>query len=176
MKKYIITSLALLLAVSFWNCEKDDICSEDTPTTPQLVIEFYDKVNQIQLKNVTKLRVEESGTDIGVVFNESLKDTNPAKFLSNDNKISIPLKTFDDNSQYEFILNYGETTEKTDIITINYSRTETYISRACGYKTTFILNDTNGFVAPTLPNWIFDYEIVQPNINNENETHVKIYF
>jgi len=50
MKKYIITSLALLLAVSFWNCEKDDICAETTPTTPKLVIEFYDNANPTVLK------------------------------------------------------------------------------------------------------------------------------
>ena len=37
MKKFI----CLFLIVIF-SCEKDDICSDTTQTTPRLVIEFYD--------------------------------------------------------------------------------------------------------------------------------------
>jgi hypothetical protein len=174
MKKYIITSLLLIFAVSFWNCEKDDICAETTPTTPKVIIEFYD-FNTQTLKNVTNLRIEENGTDVGVVFNESLEDTNPAKFLTNENKISIPLKTFEDSSQFEFILNYEDTSQIIDILTFNYERNDVYISRACGYKTLFRLNTPNG-ITTSSNNWIQNIEIVQTSINNENETHVKIYF
>lgn len=166
MKKYIITSLLLLFAVSFWNCEKDDICAETTPTTPQLVIEFYDATNPTELKNVTNLGVVEPTFTTGYAFNAV-------------SSITIPLRTNQDTTTLNFILNGSDddaTNDLTDQITFNYSRIETYISRACGYKTTFILNDTDGLVIPTLPNWISDYEIVQTNINNEDETHVKIYF
>jgi hypothetical protein len=41
MKKIVFITLSLLLAVSFWNCEKDDICAEGTPVTPRVIIEFY---------------------------------------------------------------------------------------------------------------------------------------
>ncbi|WP_339888663.1 DUF6452 family protein [uncultured Flavobacterium sp.] len=165
MKKYIITSLMLLLAVSFWNCEKDDICSEDTPTTPKLIIEFYDNANQTELKNVTNLGIVETSLTEGFAFNAV-------------STITVPLRTNQDTTTINFVLNGSDddaTNDISDVITFNYSRIETYISRACGYKTTFILNDTDGLVIPTT-NWISSFEIVQPNINNEDETHVKIYF
>ncbi len=165
MKKYIITSLALLLAVSFWNCEKDDICSEDTPTTPRLVIEFYDDANPTVLKNVTNLKITES---------VSLKKDS----INAVSSYTISLRTNQDTTSFDFVLNGSDdvaTNDLSDVLTFNYTRIETYISRACGYKTTFILNETDGIVIPT-NNWILDYEIIQPNINNENETHVKIYF
>jgi hypothetical protein len=166
MKKYIITTLVLLFAVSFWNCEKDDICAETTPTTPKLVIEFYDATNPTTLKNVTNLGIVEPTFTTGYAFNAV-------------SLITIPLRTNQDATTLNFVLNGSDddtTNDLTDQITFNYSRIETYISRACGYKTTFILNDTDGLVIPTLPNWISNYEIVQTNINNEDETHVKIYF
>ena len=88
MKKIVFITLSLLLAVSFWNCEKDDICAEGTPTTPRVIIEFYDAANPTVLKNVTNLRVEEFGTNEGVVFNETLDETNEARYLTNGNKIA----------------------------------------------------------------------------------------
>lgn len=166
MKKYIITSLLIVLAVSFWNCEKDDICAQETPTTPRVIVEFYDAANPTELKNVTFLEyVEVSSTD-------TLTENGVSK-------IEIPLKTTENLTTFKLILNGGDDDESnnyTDEITFNYNRIETYISRACGYKTTFILNQTDGVIIPTTPNWFSNYEIVQSNINNEDETHVKIYF
>ena len=165
MKKYIITSLTLLLAVSFWNCEKDDICSEDTPTTPRLIIEFYDNANQTELKNVTNLGIVETSLTEGFAFNAV-------------STITVPLRTNQDTTTINFVLNGSDddtTNDISDVITFNYSRIETYNSRACGYKTTFILNETDGLTIPTT-NWIKDFEVIQTNINNEDETHVKIYF
>lgn len=156
----------LLLAVSFWNCEKDDICSEDTQTTPKLVIEFYDAANPTVLKNVTNLGIVETSLTEGFAFNSV-------------SSITVPLRTNQDLTTINFVLNGSDddaTNDISDVITFNYSRLENYISRACGYKTTFILNDTDGLVIPTLPNWISSFEIIQSNINNEDETHVKIYF
>ena len=37
MKQFIY-----LFLIVIFSCEKDDICSETTQTTPRLVIEFYD--------------------------------------------------------------------------------------------------------------------------------------
>lgn len=165
MKKYIITSLLIVLAVSFWNCEKDDICAQETPTTPRIIVEFYDAANPTELKNVTNLGIAEPTFETGYAFNAV-------------SSITVPLRTNQDTTTLNFVLNGSDedaTNDISDIITLNYSRIETYISRACGYKTTFILNDTDGLVIPT-SNWISSYEIVQTNINNEDETHVKIYF
>ncbi|NJM80827.1 MAG: hypothetical protein HC854_16670 [Flavobacterium sp.] len=57
MKKYIIIGLLTLIAVSLWNCEKDDLCPRTIPTTSRVVIEFYDFSNQTVLKNVTNLLI-----------------------------------------------------------------------------------------------------------------------
>mgnify|MGYP006353373257 FL=1 len=43
MKKTIL--LLLAVAFTFSSCEKDDICDANTPTTPRLVIGFYDFLN-----------------------------------------------------------------------------------------------------------------------------------
>lgn len=165
MKKYIITTLIILLVFALWNCEKDDICASEIQTTPKLVIEFYDSANPSKLKNVSYLRVAEPTFENGYSFNAV-------------NTINIPLRTNQDTSTLNFVLNGSDsdpTNDVLDAITFNYSRTETYISRACGYKTTFILKETEGLIIPT-NNWILNYEIIQYNINNEDETHVKIYF
>ena len=177
MRKFSAILLVSLLAVSFWNCEKDDICADGTPTTPRVIIEFYDTANPTVLKNVTNLRVEEFGTNESVVFNEALVETNEARYLTSGNKIAIPLKTFANISEFDFKFNYGDTSENTDIISFNYDTVDEYISRACGYKTLFYLNTTNPIDLTTDGNnWIQNIEIIQPNIENENEVHVKIYF
>jgi hypothetical protein len=176
MKKIAFITLSLLLAVTFWNCEKDDICVDGTPVTPRLIIEFYDAANPTVLKNVTNLRVEELNTDNGVVFNEDIDETLPARYLSNGNKIAIPLKTFSETSAFEFIFNYGDAAANTDVITFNYTKDDVYISRACGYKTIFNLIDITPTPFPVSGYWIQDIDIIQPNIETENEVHVKIYF
>ncbi len=145
MRRFSITILLIAFAASFWNCEKDDICAEGTITTPRLVIEFYDATDTSILKNVTNLRVEEAGTGIGVVFNRSLATDNEARYLTNASKIEIPLKTFDDVSQFDFKFDYGNSTnENNDVITFNYTREDIYISRACGYKTNLQLMEATG--------------------------------
>ena len=75
MKKIVLITLSLLLALSFWNCEKDDICPEGTPATPRLIIEFYDAANPTVLKNVTNLRVQGLGAVNPLVFNENFEET-----------------------------------------------------------------------------------------------------
>ena len=177
MKKNAILLLITLFAFSFWNCEKDDICAETTPTTPRVVIEFYDAANPTVLKTVTNLRIEEVGTTNGVVSNPDLDDTNPLKFLFNSSTVYIPLKTFDDISKFNFKFNYGDASENSDEITFNYTRQEIYVSRACGYKTNFTLDATTGALFTTdSDNWIQSITIEQTTISNEDETHIKIYF
>jgi hypothetical protein len=164
MRKII---LILLASFFFSSCEKDDICDANTPTTPKVVIEFYDVANPTTLKNVTNLGVIAPGF------------TNVLKFTA-ISKIKVPLKTFQDTSILHFIKNGSidpTTDDNLDEITFNYSRKTVYVSRACGYKTLFTLNTTNPItVTPDSNNWIQNVIVSQPNIENENETHVKIYF
>jgi hypothetical protein len=179
MKKII--SILLLFTFGLSSCEKDDICDANTPTTPRLVITFYSNASPDVLQKVVNLRVVGEGApdENGVVFNES--SVGDAKYLSNSSTVSIPLKTDADTVTYKFIFNSGDTTgENTDILTFNYTRTNEYVSRACGFKTTFKLSPTEPFVVtqpvPDDGNWMKIINVVEPNIETENETHIKIYF
>lgn len=164
MKKIKIVALSFLIAYSFWGCEKDDICTEGTPTTPNVVIEFYDALNPTNLKTVTNLKVVAAGyTD--------MKPTGVSK-------IKIPLKTNDITTSFDFIQNGSDTDtsdDNTDVVTFNYAKEDVFISRACGFKTVFQLNDGTPLVTDS-NNWISSITVSQPNIQNENETHIKIYF
>jgi hypothetical protein len=157
----------LLISFFFSGCEKDDICDAATPTTPKVVIEFYNAAAPTTLKNVTNLGVFNTDFTIGFGF-------------TGVSKVKIPLKTFQDNAVYNFIQNgSAEPTsdDNTDEVVFNYTRRTVYVSRACGYKTLYTLDTTNPVTVTTdANNWIQNVIVSQPNIENENETHVKIYF
>ena len=164
MKKIAFIALSLLLAVSFWNCEKDDICAEGTPVTPRVIIEFFDATNQTTPKNVTNLGVIALGFTEGFAFNGT-------------NKIEVPLRTNVDITELDFVLNGADNdpaNDETVTLTFNYERSNVFISRACGYKTIF--NLTNVLPTDFTGTWVSSLTIEQPNIINENETHIKIYF
>jgi hypothetical protein len=159
--------LLLLISIFFSSCEKDDICDANTPTTPKVVIEFYDITNPTDLKDVVNLGVIAPGFTNGFGF-------------TNTSSIKVPLKTFENSSVLYFIQNgSAEPTsdDNSDEVVFNYTRRTEYISRACGYKTLYALDATNPVtVTPDSNNWIQNVIVTQSNIENENETHVKIYF
>jgi len=166
MRKIKWIALSFLLANSFWGCEKDDICAEGTPTTPNVVIEFYDAGNPEALKLVTNLGVIAPGFTEGIGYNGV-------------SKIEIPLKTNEDVTTLHFIQNGSDddsTNDNIDVLIFNYTRENIYISRACGFKTVFTLDITNPILTSDSDNWIQNITIEEPNIQNENETHIKIYF
>ncbi|TBX67569.1 hypothetical protein EZL74_09880 [Flavobacterium silvisoli] len=166
MKKIL---LVLLIAFSFSACEKDDICTEET--TPRLILEFYDISNPANTKNVVSLKVKGSGAfddlDLGVFSGES--------------KIKLPLNPTATTTKYSLILNSANTTlANEDFIEFNYTTQTVYVSRACGYKTTYQLNNQDGVVqsnaaSPDVP-WIQNLTIQTNSITTENETHIKVYF
>jgi hypothetical protein len=165
----VILFLALIWVSS--GCEKDDICDPATATTPQLVIDFYDITNPTLTKNVTNLLVLGEGMDSGILFNGK-------------NTIKIPLKITADSTTFQFILNYGNTLTpslvNSDVFQFNYSRNNIYVSRACGYKTLFTLDDTNPYalseLTPSGTSWIKNSSVNQYQITNENETHINVFF
>ena len=160
MKKTIL--LLLAVAFTFSSCEKDDICDANTPTTPRLVIGFYDFLNPSVLKNVSNLKVVGEGMTNGILFNGNQ--------TTNGNTISIPLNSGNTNPALV----------DEDIIKFDYTTRELFVSRACGYKTIFTLNPTNPYTHtdPMAPNqkWIKFISVEKSNIENENETHIKIFF
>jgi hypothetical protein len=166
MKK-IIGLLTLIFL--FAGCEKDDICDPGTATTPNLVIEFYDYSQPTLTKNVVGLKVTGDGmTTAFTTFNGT-------------SKINIPLKTTQDSTKFSLVLNSTSTTSSNeDFLQFNYTPSDVYVSRACGYKKIFELNATDGVIQsdPATPDtfWIKDIKIQTNSINNQNEVHIKIYF
>ena len=167
MKK--ILSLLLLVIITTSSCEKDDICSATTSTTPRLVIQFYDVNNPSVLKSVSNLVIIGEGMTEGIDFSGS------------GNTVSIPLKTTEISTTYRFILNSNSTSFiNEDVIRFDYTKENLYVSRACGFKTIFDLDPTKPYTHSdaTVPDllWIKAITVEEKSIDNENETHVKIYF
>ncbi|MNK40438.1 hypothetical protein D3C87_590870 [compost metagenome] len=178
MKKII--SLLLLFTFGLSSCEKDDICDANTPTTPRLVITFYDIASPTKTKNVTNLKVIGDEMEQGIVFNESLAEDDSLRYVTSGSTVSIPLKVNDSTSTFKFINNSLSTTAiNTDVIKFNYTTQNVYVSRACGFKTIFQLRNLLPIVQ-TDPDgdtpWMSDISIENPNIESENETHIKVYF
>ena len=140
MKKiYFLLFLVFCIGLS---CEKDDICPDDTVTTPQLTIAFYDieNIEDQNPKNVFRFRAE--GVD----------NENPVpgyEGTASAQTILLPLKTTTDDpngesytTQYILTQNYridgnGNVTGNPDTITISYTTSQVYVSRGCGFKSVF---------------------------------------
>ena len=164
MKKIFI--IIVLFSFAFAGCEKDDICPEEAPTTPQVVIQFFDNASTAS-KAVTELKILEYGTtNVLGVFNEAL--------------IKLPLKTNEDVVKYSLILNSDKPLFiNTDYLEFNYSTNTVYISRACGYKSLFELINNSPILTDNIvpvDYWIKNITVVTNKILDENETHIKIYF
>ena len=117
------------------------------------------------------------GMTEGVVFYPTLA-TISDRYLSNDKKIYLPLRTTDDVTKYSLTLNSGVAgSENTDVVTFNYARNTVYVSRACGYKMLFNLTNTNtDIVTPDSDNWIKNIIILKPNLETETDVHIQIYY
>jgi len=174
MKKILV--LLLIVSVQlFSGCEKDDICDPNTPTTPRLIIDFYNIEDPTKTKNVTDLAIVGDGMSEGILF-------------PSENKIQVPLQLTEDSTKFTFVLNSKNSNPAlifTDVLEFNYSRKTVYVSRACGYKTVFDLNNDSALPNPYVlnndpearaGNWIKFLTVEKYNIENENETHLKIYF
>jgi len=176
--KRLIGSVTLLLLIScyLWSCEKDDLCPESTPTTPNLIIRFYYANNHTLLRSVNNLQVFIEGRD--------------TMTLGTTDSIALPLRT--DGRSTKWALRYNRISQSveggiipnTDFVEFKYTTREEYVSRACGYKVLFTLDDnTNANPNPVLTDvpgetslWINEFEVVNKNIENQNAAHVKIFF
>jgi hypothetical protein len=179
MKKILIV-LLLIATFSFSSCEKDDICDANTPTTPRLVIEFYNITTPSVLKNVTDLKVIGEGMTEGIIFNDATDDS---KYVTSGSKISIPLKTDANTTTYSFILNSQNTNPTLidiDKVTFNYTTKDVFVSRACGFKTLFEFDSSNPYTQTAVPatklKWMQYISVEKSNIDNEDETHIKVFF
>ncbi len=156
--------IVLLILVAFAGCTRDDICPEDTQTTPLLTIQFRDITNRLQAKAVTSLRV--------LIINP---DTIEAFQGESDTLIGLPLNTLASRTEFRFINNSNDTINaNTDVLSFTYSTEDIYINRACAFKT--IYNEVQADLEPEAgTNWIEDLTLLKTTIEDETEAHLTIF-
>jgi len=93
-------SLIFILFLSFYACEKDDICID--PITPNLIIRFYDIADTTLLKVANNLQIK--NIDIDSIYSNNLVATD---------SIAIPLNVNQDTTTYVLTIN------STDSILVN---------------------------------------------------------
>lgn len=164
MKK---SMLFLVLTIVFLSsCEQDEICVE--PTTPRLIIRFYDAENPESRKSVPFLGVKVEGQESFYV---------DSGISNSPDSIVVPLQVVNDFTKIElvrFANDENPDNNESDFIDVNYQRQEEFVSESCGFRTIYI-----GVQFQEEPNnsWI---QSIQPitdleNIENENRHHLKVY-
>lgn len=173
IKRHLI--IVLITSLFVIGCERDDICADSTPTTPRLLIEFYDIANADELKSVPRL----------TVYGEGLDDSSQSIVSNtNTNAISLPLRFDLENiaTTTRYVLrkdanldldNDPTSSSNEDIIEISYIPTFQYVSKACGYKAVF--NNLTVTIIDDSDNWALTEIINTSTVENENEVHVFIY-
>ncbi|MEQ5790502.1 hypothetical protein J4E06_05530 [Muricauda sp. NFXS6] len=171
MKKIIPILLIAATLYFVSSCEKDDICVEGD--TPLMVIGFFNIDDTTAAKRVPSIRIRSIDID-SVLSNASFSDRS-----NSPDSLQVPLRSNATTTMYQIISNSAdddETDQETgniDTLTISYELGEAFISRACG----FVVNYNK--IAVTVPesaeNWIQDIKVVQPNVENTNNIHVKIF-
>ncbi len=157
-------TLLLFTTLFLWACTRDDICPDDTQTTPLLVIKFMDISNPTQVKAVDNLRITLANTSQTEVV-----------IARTDTLYKIPLNPATTSVDYNFTQGYGSNLPNTDAINISYLRgDDIYINRACTFKTTF--TDINPTIqAEGSANWMLSTTINNAIVENEDITHITIF-
>lgn len=181
MKKLKFIILSLLVALI--SCERDDICAESTPTTPRLLVDFYDINDPDELKTVTRLTVYGEGladnptdgnTEGTLIYNTNSSDVELPLLIENPNENTTTRFILEKDTNLRLDSN-ASTNSNIDVIEIEYTTTFEYVSRACGYKSVF--NLINVTVNPDQDDndlWIQNEEILEFLVENENTVHVRI--
>lgn len=124
-RKITYFALSLLICMSLFSCEKDDICPSTTAKTPSAHVLFYKMDNG--------RAVETTIGDVkfyGLRGKMALEEISPEADLKS---ISLPVDFEQEQSRYLMTNSLG----LTDTLTLNYSPKLTFISKACGYRFTF---------------------------------------
>lgn len=160
LKFALVTVGIILLSIS---CERDDICPATTPTTPFLIIEFFDVAEPEENKTVQGLSyIAENSTDT-IFFNAT-------------DSIALPLNTNQNTTEFQLIRNTNNPNiRNVDTIKFLYEVNEVFVNRACGFKAVFRdLSAIRTAEDPISDNWIRSVNIEQINVENEQNTHVFI--
>ncbi|MCR9228073.1 MAG: DUF6452 family protein [Flavobacteriaceae bacterium] len=171
MKKIIPILLIASMLFYISSCEKDDICVDGD--TPLLVIGFFDIADTSLVKNVPSIRIRNLDID-SILTNASFNDRS-----NSPDSLQVPLQSTVTTTMYQIIsesANEEETELETgniDTLTISYELGEAFVSRACGFVTTY--NNISVTLTEGAENWIQDIKVVQPNVENTDNIHVKIF-
>ena len=133
-----------------------------TVDTPKLILGFYD-LNSGNLKEVNNLKIQGKNSDEIYLYQTI-------------DSIGIPLKNLEQLTIYSLTKDYNESSTSSgnsDQLYINYNYNYSYISRACGFITSYDLE--NLIIEKDTSNWILNTEIIKTNISNEENIHVKIF-
>lgn len=155
-------SLLICLFLFLLSCEPDDICLSSIEDTPKLILGFYDQ-NTGELKEVNNLKIQ--GLSNEEIYTYQTIDS-----------IGIPLKNSENLTVYTLTKDFNENTSisgNEDKIYFNYNYNWNYISRACGFITTYDIQDI--IIKNDSENWILNTEIIETNIIDEKNIHVKIF-
>ena len=155
-------SLLICLFLFLLSCEPDDICLSSIEDTPKLILGFYDQ-NTGELKEVNNLKIQ--GLSNEEIYTYQTIDS-----------IGIPLKNSENLTVYTLTKDFNENTSNSgneDKIYFNYNYNWNYISRACGFITTYDIQDI--IIKNVSENLILNTEIIETNIIDEKNIHVKIF-
>ncbi|MFY7672273.1 DUF6452 family protein [Tenacibaculum sp. MEBiC06402] len=149
-----------LLIVIISSCEKDDFCEFSSPT-PNLVLRFYDKDVNDDLKIVQRLSIIAQSKSDSLYTNRSV------------DSIAIPLNTNAFETIYIFKRNEIDgnlANNETATLTIKYTPEEEYLSRSCGFR--FVFKD----ITFEKTGWIDSLSITTlESINSQQNAHVNIF-
>lgn len=166
MRKITVVILGLFLMLA--SCQSNDICTLDNPSTPGIIIKFYDIERPGRTKAVKNLNATEIDADV-YYFSEPVSDT----------VIRLPLRTDQNTTTWNLFTEktIGDTIEtKHSVLKINYIPEEIYISRACGYSIEFLETEMELLNENSAENWIKALEFPRTNtIENEREPHLYIF-
>ena len=127
-----------------------------------MILGFYD-LNSGNLKEVNNLKIQGKNSDEVYLYQTI-------------DSIGIPLKNLEQLTIYSLTKDYNESSTSSgnsDQLYINYNYNYSYISRACGFITSYDLE--NLIIEKDTSNWILNTEIIKTNISNEENIHVKIF-
>ena len=127
-----------------------------------MILSFYD-LNSGNLKEVNNLKIQGKNSDEIYLYQTI-------------DSIGIPLKNLEQLTIYSLTKDYNESSTSSgnsDQLYINYNYNYSYISRACGFITSYDLE--NLIIEKDTSNWILNTEIIKTNISNEENIHVKIF-
>lgn len=173
MKNYgLYLFVSLIIGSTFFSCEKDDICV-DVPITPLLTINFLNEDPNFELPRVV------NNLEIRLLENDSSVFAAP---VSRDS-INIPLRTLSDETTYIFTRNVDDANTNntaSDTLQFTYNTENVFVNRACGFKTFY--SNLSLIINPDRPsdtilpnNWISRFEIINTNINDEPNTHIRLF-